>query len=97
VNKQCDEELKNSKSEAKIFTGNTGLEPVRPAGLQPAKSQTPDRMFGDHTGQSPVFQLLDLTPGVVWWKAFSNVLGRDEPDPRCDENAMSPPIRGGAA
>jgi dipeptidyl aminopeptidase/acylaminoacyl peptidase len=89
-NKKRDEELKNSKVKAKIFTrlfyrhwsaftefkrshlfvisadataGNTGLQPVRPEGLQPAESQTPDRMSDGRTGQSPVFQSRDLTPG----------------------------------
>jgi dipeptidyl aminopeptidase/acylaminoacyl peptidase len=89
-NKKRDEELKNNKVKAKIFTrlfyrhwsaftefkrshlfvisadataGNTGLQPVRPEGLQSAESQTQDRMSDGRTGQSPVFQSRDLTPG----------------------------------
>jgi dipeptidyl aminopeptidase/acylaminoacyl peptidase len=99
-NKQRDDEIKNSKVKAKIFSrlfyrhwnaftefkrshlfvvsadahaGNTGLQPVRSAGLEPAESQTPDNISGSRTGQSPVFHdttaptitggPLDLTPG----------------------------------
>src|SRR5437764_1842550 len=90
-NKQRDEELKNSKVKAKIFTRllyrhwnaftefkrshlfvvsadghtdrNIGVPPVRTAGFQPAESPTPGETPNGQTGETPILQPRDLTPG----------------------------------
>jgi len=90
-NKRRDEELKNSKVKAKIFTKllyrhwnaftefkrshlfivsveatvdrNIGVPPVRTAGFQPAGSPTSGETPNGQTGETPIFQPRDLTPG----------------------------------
>jgi dipeptidyl aminopeptidase/acylaminoacyl peptidase len=90
-NKRRDEELKNGKVKAKIFTKllyrhwnaltefkrshlfvvsaeanadrNTGVPPVQTAGFQPAESPTPGETPNGQTGETPIFQPRDLTPG----------------------------------